>query len=348
MKSQEADTSQIFRGEEVPSKLITIFCKRFGAAWIMYALKASIEKICDESQRLEVDPDKLKPGDDIKQNQERVCNITKQILDNILRAADRIPKILQEFFLYIRKCFSNSEKIIFGSLFFLRFVCPAISLPEGHGIFKTPPSIASRRQLVLVSKILQGLANGVNFGDKESYMMGVNSFIEANQKTINELYNKLLLSKKKTRKDCKPETALVEDPVTYMSHVLQNNRQSLAKKNIINNFNTKLDAVLDSKLKPVKKSNSVEPLKLLLSTADKDAIEHPSGARSARALSFSGNSIPMNTTSLLEAEVKTLQLKFEKERLMRRELEKQIESLIKKIRKTNQRKDRIKRKIVFI
>jgi len=176
-------------------------------------------------------------------------------------------------------------------------------------------------------------------------MMGVNSFIEANQKTINELYNKLLLSKKKTRKDCKPETALVEDPVTYMSHVLQNNRQSLAKKNIINNFNTKLDAVLDSKLKPVKKSNSVEPLKLLLSTADKDAIEHPSGARSARALSFSGNSIPMNTTSLLEAEVKTLQLKFEKERLMRRELEKQIESLIKKLEKQTKEKIELKERL---
>jgi len=162
--------------------------------------------------------------------------------------------------------------------------------------------------------------------------MGMNSFIESNQKTISELYNKLLLTKKRKRKDCRPEGALTEDPVSYIANMLQTNRQALAKKNVVYNFNVKLDAVLDSKLKNTNAKNPVEPLKLLFNN-DRD-LEHPSGARTARALSFC-NANPISASTLLEAEVKSLQSKFEKERQMRRELEKTNRKTYQKIGETD-------------
>jgi len=61
---------------------------------------------------------------------------------------------------------------------FLRFICAAIAAPEAFGFQKEPLTSDERRSYVLVSKILQNLANGVKFGHKESYMLAFNSFLE--------------------------------------------------------------------------------------------------------------------------------------------------------------------------
>lgn len=42
------------------------------------------------------------------------------------------------------------------------------------------------RHLLLLSKVVQTVANGVLFGQKEAYMMVLNPFIEANQDRLRE------------------------------------------------------------------------------------------------------------------------------------------------------------------
>jgi len=92
-----------------------------------------------------------------------------------------------------------------GGLFFLRTVCPALVSPEGFDILDSNGTsvravgiiainhsltlagsvvrsteglnMIQRRKLILVSKVLQCLANGVEFGEKESFMMVANKFI---------------------------------------------------------------------------------------------------------------------------------------------------------------------------
>ena len=67
----------------------------------------------------------------------------------------------------------------------MRFFCPAIISPNSHGI--TPEaniSVRSRRCFVLVAKALQNLSNGVLFGQKENFMMEMNSFIEGHKADI--------------------------------------------------------------------------------------------------------------------------------------------------------------------
>ncbi len=49
----------------------------------------------------------------------------------------------------------------------LRFVCPAVAAPDSFKLRDAPLSKEVRRRLVLVSKLLQNLANDVLFGDKE-------------------------------------------------------------------------------------------------------------------------------------------------------------------------------------
>jgi hypothetical protein len=44
-----------------------------------------------------------------------------------------------------------------------------------------------RRKLILVSKALQSLSNGIEFGEKEAYMMGVNKFIRSKRHAMQDL-----------------------------------------------------------------------------------------------------------------------------------------------------------------
>ena len=96
----------------------------------------------------------------------------------------------------------NNEVATFNALsgfFFLRFVCPLITIPETKGLLNSAPSEAERRAYVLVGKVMQSLANGSTFGDKELYMVTMNSFIEENTKFINEILY-VLSDKKKHNK----------------------------------------------------------------------------------------------------------------------------------------------------
>lgn len=74
---------------------------------------------------------------------------------------------------------------------FLRFICPAIVTPEKHGLLNKPVTSKQRRTLILVSKVLQNLANGVRFGNKERYMTSANPFIEKNEGKLVLFLNEL-------------------------------------------------------------------------------------------------------------------------------------------------------------
>lgn len=81
-----------------------------------------------------------------------------------------------------------------GGYFFLRFICPAISAkPQSYGMLDpTLATPATLRNLLLISKVMQvccvivhysriqNLSNKILFGEKETHMVPLNSFISAN------------------------------------------------------------------------------------------------------------------------------------------------------------------------
>ena len=74
-----------------------------------------------------------------------------------------------------------------GAFMFLRFYNTAITVPETYGLLPSAPRPSVRKQLLLVSKVLQNLANGVLFGEKEPNMIRLNSFI-TQQRPAYELF----------------------------------------------------------------------------------------------------------------------------------------------------------------
>jgi hypothetical protein len=61
-----------------------------------------------------------------------------------------------------------------ANLFFLRFLSPAL---VAAGVNAGGSGGGQHRVLMLVSKCVYSLMNGIPFGDKESYMASMNSFI---------------------------------------------------------------------------------------------------------------------------------------------------------------------------
>jgi len=89
--------------------------------------------------------------------------------------------------------FPGNENKSIGAFYFLRFVCSAISVPESYGLVKKRPSKAARRSLVLITKVLQNLANEIVFGQKEAYMVKVNDFISSNIPKLASFYQKIIM-----------------------------------------------------------------------------------------------------------------------------------------------------------
>ena len=66
-----------------------------------------------------------------------------------------------------------------GTVMFLRFINPAIVSPFEMGIVEKQPPQNIKRGLMLMSKILQNIANHVEFS-KEQHMVCFNDFVRSN------------------------------------------------------------------------------------------------------------------------------------------------------------------------
>lgn len=98
--------------------------------------------------------------------------------------------------------FPGYDNIALGAFMFLRFFNTAVAVPESYGLLKSitflkflaiivlgPPGAQLRRELTLVSKVLQNLSGQVQFGAKENFMKPFNGFIEDNIPVINKFYD---------------------------------------------------------------------------------------------------------------------------------------------------------------
>jgi len=88
------------------------------------------------------------------------------------------------------------EKCI-GNIIFLRFICPAIMIPEHYDLIQGKLENNVNRSLILSCKILQKMANG-NFFDliKEEEMIYFNNFIQENEATYKEFIKRIYSDKK--------------------------------------------------------------------------------------------------------------------------------------------------------
>lgn len=100
-----------------------------------------------------------------------------------------------------------------GSFVVMRYIVAAILVPDEYGLVDEAPPAEAQRNLVLIAKVVQTLANGTSFGDgKEAYMKPLNKFLRRNRRRMARFYGDL------TRVDAAREDDILEID-RYLEHV---------------------------------------------------------------------------------------------------------------------------------
>ncbi|KAJ6236039.1 neurofibromin [Anaeramoeba flamelloides] len=172
---KEIDLNEIentlFRGNNLATKMMSFFARKVGSVYLKGILNHVIDEIIDNDYSFEIREAKLTQFDNIEENLKSLTNYVSKILNIILNSVQFIPLYFRELcwklFYLVSKKFPNAKYIVLSSFLFLRFICPSIIVPEKMGITEKIPTKNSRNSLILISKIIQNVANRIHFKQSE-------------------------------------------------------------------------------------------------------------------------------------------------------------------------------------
>ncbi|KAM0500154.1 hypothetical protein ACHAP8_005294 [Fusarium lateritium] len=189
IKQEIADTeneAEILRRGCVATKMLSVYAKWKGAAYIRNTLQKVLERLMLTSKDLdlELDPARVSSTEELQKNALQLRIVAKVFIDDICASSTSIPPAFRKICYIISNAvmprFPDAKYTAVGAFVFLRFFCPAIVAPEVEGLVSTTPSKEMRRGLLLIAKVIQNLANNVLFGAKEPYMFPLNDFLTQN------------------------------------------------------------------------------------------------------------------------------------------------------------------------
>ena len=188
----------LFRGNGVPEKALTNYCYLVGLEYLKRSLKPLLFSVMNSEHQYEIDPDKLEPGSDLKSNIVNLLSVSEMFIAKITASKfTNVPYpircVCRQLAVATSEKFSDGLYSVIGGLFFLRFICPALTVPQEIGVWGEELSPSAKRALLLITKTLMNLSNGVRFGKKEQYMVPMNDFIEQNEKGIRKFFDNLIL-----------------------------------------------------------------------------------------------------------------------------------------------------------
>ncbi|XP_055716745.1 ras GTPase-activating protein raskol isoform X4 [Phlebotomus papatasi] len=175
------DQRLTFRGNSLATKSMEAFLKLTGEQYLQDTLSAPIAEIISSDRDCEVDPSKATGS--LSRQQQALRNAVRVAWTSIADSHKHFPPQLRECFATFRERLEmlNREDMadnLISASIFLRFLCPAILSPSLFNITNELPSARATRNLTLVAKTLQTLANFTRFQAKEGFMEFLNDFLE--------------------------------------------------------------------------------------------------------------------------------------------------------------------------
>ncbi|CDW56472.1 Ras GTPase activating protein [Trichuris trichiura] len=190
----------MFRGNSLATKAVEAYIKLIGEQYLHRTLASFVRTIQSSDEDCEVgasdcltlavefsisqvDPEKLSNRALIDKHQEALLTVVHSAWGRILNSFHDFPLELRLLFHEVRKRLADcgrgelADNLISSSVF-LRFLCPAIMSPSLFNLIQEYPCGRTARNLTLVAKTVQTLANFNKFGGKEHYMEFMNRFVE--------------------------------------------------------------------------------------------------------------------------------------------------------------------------
>lgn len=183
-----ASPATLFRSNSAAAKMLSATLQHVGTKYLQMTLRRIVHEVCMSNPRIEIDPLKLKPDDNYDENLKRLTSYCELFFNTITKSIEDCPVFVRHVCEYVQmsavRKFPESKQIrqnlsAVGGLLFLRFFCPAIFTPHKFSVVEAAPGPVALRSLILISKVMQMMANGLRFSDKaEQYMIPMNEFID--------------------------------------------------------------------------------------------------------------------------------------------------------------------------
>lgn len=212
------DPNTIFRGNSLTSKCIDETMKLAGMHYLQVTLKPIIDEICQLHKPCEIDPVKLKDGENLENNRENLRQYVDRIFTVITKSGVSCPTVMCDIFFSLResaaKRFQGDSDVRYtavSSFIFLRFFAPAILSPNLFQLTPHHPDPQTSRTLTLISKTIQtlgSLSKSKSASFKESYMATFYDYFNE-QKYADAVKNFLDLISSSGRRDHKS----IEQPI---------------------------------------------------------------------------------------------------------------------------------------
>lgn len=204
--SSEATPETLFRGTSLEMRIVSSYLHVQCRPFLSSILLPLVQWLSQLDVALEVDPQRLassssattpsSPPRVLPRNRKLLLDAANRLLSALSLHANLLPAKLCSFLRQIRSAvegrFPAMADRSVGALLFLRVINPALVAPdkflqddkdkEDRPVAELSSGV--RRSLVLVSKLLQNLANGVSFGEKEDFLEFANPWLALSAPTL--------------------------------------------------------------------------------------------------------------------------------------------------------------------
>ncbi|XP_020710215.2 ras GTPase-activating protein raskol isoform X5 [Athalia rosae] len=176
------DERLTFRGNSLATKAMEAYLKLTGDRYLQETLCVAVRGAA-EGGDCEVDPLKVSSAAALRTQQHNLRVAVELAWNSILASHTHFPLELRECFRIFKERLSEMGRLdvadnLISASIFLRFLCPAILSPSLFNITHEYPNEKAARNLTLVAKTLQTLANFTRFQGKENFMEFMNDFLE--------------------------------------------------------------------------------------------------------------------------------------------------------------------------
>lgn len=244
----------ILRGNCVASKLMAAYSRQVSVGYLQKSVGRVVTELCsNDSTCFELDSSKLKGISEaqmpmvLQANASLLIAKCKEFINwlcsaEMLEALPREVRGIASFTAeYARAYASDRVSALVGGFLILRLVNPSLVTPDAWDVVpKGSVTASARRNLTLLSKVVQNLSNNIPFGSKEEYMLPMNPFIEEYADKFKEFFQKIIddplaTSEEDAWADCKnppvtedfDQSQLEEKSLLLLHKVLHNYRGKL-------------------------------------------------------------------------------------------------------------------------
>ncbi|ESO98887.1 hypothetical protein LOTGIDRAFT_114108, partial [Lottia gigantea] len=186
-----------FRGNSMATKAMEAYMKLVGEKYLHDTIGDYVRNLIECQDDCEVDPTKVNNVTTLQCHQKNLEMYCQMAWAKIMNSYCYFPSELREVFSSFRdRCIKRgkedmSDNLISGSIF-LRFLCPAILSPSLFNLTQEYPQEKAARNLTLIAKTIQTLANFTKFGGgKEEYMTFLNSFVERESNSMHNFLHQI-------------------------------------------------------------------------------------------------------------------------------------------------------------